>query len=326
MTEARDALGTTGTIGQVPDALRAAAEVARLEALALLEKGEFAPALEAYDRAVEAANATQDPAFADWMFVCRAAASAELGAADKELVELKCVLLRTLDAGTSFRAAYTAARIYEIRRELGKARAYNVRARQSAETLGDLYLLASAENQAGNVLSADSRFADAIEAYTRALALAERCDSACGSISETYRSIWRNNLGYCLIAADRLEEGLPLVHGSLDFFEKAGAKGYSIVPLVDLCFAYLKLDRWAEARYFGEEALARLSLGEDAGDRAKSDEKNVLYLLGEACHLAGDAEAARGYFDLLARLYPDFKNLRSYLEVFDFRNVINLRS
>lgn len=311
-----------GAFGGASDALRATAAGARDEALALLEKGEFALALSAYDRALEAANATQDPAFADWMFVCRAAAAAETGPADKELVELKCVLLRTLDPGTSFRAAYTAARIYEIRRELGKAHAYNLRARQSGRTLDDSYLLASAENQAGNILSADSRFTDAIDAYTRALALAE----GCGAISETYRSIWRNNLGYCLIAVDRLDEGLSLVHGSLDFFENAGTKAYTIVPLVDLCFGYLKLDRWAEARYFGEEALARLSAGEDGGDRSKSDEKNVLYLLGESCHLAGDPDAARGYFDLLARLYPDFKNLRSYLEVFDFRNVINLRS
>jgi len=302
--------------------LKAVAEAARQEALALLEKGEFSPALAAYDRALEAANGTNDEAYSDWMYVCRAAAAAELGAADKELVELKCVLLRTLEPGTSFRAAYTAARIYELRRELAKAHAYNLRACQSGKTLDDPYLLASAENQAGNILSADSRFADAIDAYTRALALAERCDS----ISETYRSIWRNNLGYCLMAVDRLEEGLSLVHGSLDFFEKAGAKGYTIIPLVDLCFGYLKMDRWAEARYFGEEALARLAFGGDAGGETSSDEKNVLYLLGEACHLAGDPEAARGYFDLLARLYPDFKNLRSYLEVFDFRNVINLRS
>jgi hypothetical protein len=47
--------------------------------------------------------------------------------------------------------------------------------------------------------------------------------------------------------------------------------------------------------------------------------------LGETCHLAGDAESAESYFDRLAALYPEFRNLRAYLDVFDFRNVINLR-
>src|SRR5450756_1498731 len=53
-------------------------------------------------------------AFADWMFVCRAAAAAELGPADKELVELKRILLRTRDEQTAFRAAYSAAWVYEL--------------------------------------------------------------------------------------------------------------------------------------------------------------------------------------------------------------------
>jgi len=57
-----------------------------------------------------------------------------------------------------------------------------------------------------------------------------------------------------------------------------------------------------------------------------SVEKNFLYLLGEACHLGGDLPSAQTYFDRLASHYPEFRNLRAYLEVFDFRNVINLRS
>jgi hypothetical protein len=61
-----------------------------------------------------------------------------------------------------------------------------------------------------------------------------------------------------------------------------------------------------------------------AGD--PSIEKNLLYLLGESCHLGGHREAAEIYFDRLASLYPDFRNLRAYLDVFDFRNVINLRA
>ena len=116
-----------------PDTLKGTAEAARSEALLLLEKGEFSPALAAYDRALEAANATNDPAFTDWMFVCRAAAAAEIGPADQELVELTRVLLRTLDPGTSFRAAYTAARIYEIRRNYARAASYNARTLQRGE-------------------------------------------------------------------------------------------------------------------------------------------------------------------------------------------------
>jgi len=93
---------------------------------------------------------------------------------------------------------------------------------------------------------------------------------------------------------------------------------------MDLCFAYLKSDRFAEARFFGEAALETLESTGPTGD--VSVEKNLLYLLGEACHLAGDEDDAETYFGRLAAHYPEFKNLRTYLEVFDLRNVINLRT
>lgn len=311
------------------DTLKAAAEAARREALALLEKGEFSPALAAYDRALEAANASHDPAFVDWMFVCRAAAAAELGPADKELVELKCVLLRARDPGTSFRAAYTAARIYEIRRNYARAASYNARARSLVARLSDPLLTGAAENQAGSILAADSRFAEAAASYRRCLDLSDVSRATGGRTPAPFAPAWRaicqDNLGYSLIALDQVSEGLALVHESFDTLEALGARAYSIVPLGDLCFGYLKSDRYAEARYFGEAALERLAEPEAAGETASS-EKNILYLLGETCHLAGDGGAARGYFDRLASLYPEFRNLRAYLEVFDFRNVINLRS
>ena len=319
MTEAREA----------KEAFKAAAEAARSEALALLEKGEFSPALAAYDRALEAANATNDPAFSDWMFVCRAAAAAELGPADKELVELKCVLLRTLDPATSFRAAYTAARIYEIRRNYARAASYNARARSLVARLSDPLLTGAAENQAGSILAADSRFAEAADSYRRCLDLADVSRATESQTPAPFSPVWRaicqDNLGYSLIALDQVSEGLALVHESFETLEALGARAYSIIPLGDLCFGYLKSDRYAEARYFGEAALERLAEPEAAGETASS-EKNVLYLLGETCHLAGDDGAARAHFDRLASLYPEFRNLRAYLEVFDFRNVINLRS
>jgi len=308
------------------EALRAAAEAARHEALVLLEKGEFSPALAAYDRALEAAREANDQALEDWMFVCRAAAAAELSPADKELVELKRVLLRTLDPGTSFRAAYTAARIYEIRRNYPRAASYNARARSLVAGLSDPLLAGAAENQAGSILAADSRFAEAVASYRRCLDLASAAQGLTPApFSPTWRAICQDNLGYSLIALGQVSEGLALVHESFETLEALGARAYSIVPLGDLCFGYLKGDRYAEARYFGEAALERLAEPEAAGETAAS-EKNVLYLLGETCHLPGDDNAARGYFDRLSSLYPEFKNLRAYLEVFDFRNVINLRS
>ncbi len=297
--------------------LKAAAEAARSEALALLEKGEFSLALAAYDRALEAANATNDPAFADWMFVCRAAAAAELGPADKELVELKRILLRTRDEQTAFRAAYSTAWVYEQKKDRAKAMFYARLAQRHAAAIGDVHLVSSCENQLGDILAADSRFEEAAEAYRGALRRTEAEAPLC-SIA---RAQWTDNLGYCLLSLDRVPEGLALVHDALDTLEREDARGFTVYPLMDLCFGYLKSNRFAEARWFGEEGLGRVAAASDL-----PAEKNLLYLLGETCHLAGDDDAARGYFDRLANLYPEFKNLRAYLEVFDFRNVINLRS
>ena len=297
--------------------LKAAAEAARSEALALLEKGEFSPALTAYDRAFEAANATNDPAFADWMFVCRAAAAAELGPADKELVELKRILLRTRDEQTAFRAAYSTAWVYEQKKDRAKAMFYARLAQRHAAAIGDVRLVSSCENQLGDILAADSRFEEAAEAYRGALRRTEAEAPLC-SIA---RAQWTDNLGYCLLSLDRVPEGLALVHDALDTLEREDARGFTVYPLMDLCFGYLKSNRFAEARWFGEEGLGRVAAASDL-----PAEKNLLYLLGETCHLAGDDDAACGYFDRLASLYPAFKNLRAYLEVFDFRNVINLRS
>ncbi len=296
---------------------RAAAEASRLDALAELEKGEFAAALLCYDAALASARETADPAFVDWIYVCRAAAAAETGPAADELVELKRILLRTRESQTAFRAAYSSASIYRLRKERTKVFFYANLARRHAEEIGDRRLIGACFNEVGNALAADSRFGEAAAAYRSAL---ERTAGEAGLLSVP-RAQWSDNLGYCLIAEDRVAEGLALVHAALDTLEKKAARGFTVYPLLDLCFGYLKQDRYEQARWFGEEGLSRVAV---AGDLEA--EKNLLYLLGEASHLSGDAAASQGYFDRLARLYPDFRNLRAYLDVFDFRNVINLRS
>jgi tetratricopeptide (TPR) repeat protein len=298
-------------------ALRSRSEGLRSDAAGLLEKGEYAAALGVYDESLDVATRTGDPAFVDWIFSCRAAAAAEAGPAEAELVELKRILLRGREGQTAFRAAYTAARIYELRHDYRKAAFYARLARQHAAEIGDPLLLAGAESTQGTLLAVDSRFEEAAECYRRALEVS----APPARVSALARALWQDNLGYCLIALDRTSEGLPLVHDALETIEKAGATAHTVFPLLDLCFGYLKGDRYEEARYFGEACLERAPLSGD-----DTVERNALYLLGEASHLSGDEESARDYFDRLASLYPDFRNLRAYLEVFDFRNVINLRS
>ena len=296
---------------------RRTAEEAREEALRLLDQGSFAEALARYDAALGAARQAEDPEFVDWIYVGRAAAVAELGPADAELVELKRILLRSHDSQTAFRASYTGARIYELRRDYKKALFYNRIARQHAESLGSPALLGHASNQHGNLLTADSAFAEAEAAYRRALGHVGEVPG----FSTTWKAVWSDNLGYCLLALDRVGEGLRIVHEAFDVLESRGATSFTVYPLLDLCYGYSKLDRLAEARYFGEAGLDRVELSPD-----ETVEKNLLYLLGEICHLSGDDDAAEAYFDRLAAHYPDFRNLRAYLDVFDFRNVINLRS
>ncbi len=91
--------------------LRSRSEGLRSEALVLLEKGEFAASLARYDEALDSARRTDDAAFVDWIYSCRAAAAAEAGPAESELVELKRILLRGRESQTAFRAAIRRRRV-----------------------------------------------------------------------------------------------------------------------------------------------------------------------------------------------------------------------
>ena len=112
------------------------------------------------------------------------------------------------------------------------------------------------------------------------------------------------------------------MHEALDTLEKEAARGFTVYPLLDLCFGYLKQDRFEEARWFGEEGLSRVAV---AG-RPRGREEPPLPPRRGVPPLGRRPRLARSTSTASRSLYPDFKNLRAYLDVFDFRNVINLRS
>src|SRR5262249_31802283 len=151
----RPAVGGRRRVSENP---RHKADELRERGLELLGKGRFAEALALYDESLREARQVGDPAFVDWIFACRAAAAAEEGASDSDLLELKKILLRTTDHQTAFRASYTGARIYELHHDFKRASFYSRLARQHAEALGDPRLLSAARNQLGTLLTADSRF------------------------------------------------------------------------------------------------------------------------------------------------------------------------
>ena len=307
-------------LSPVVDAARKAAVEARERAIAHGQRGEFASALTHFEAALGHARETGDDAFVDWIFVSRAAAAVEVGASEADLLELKEILLRRTDPQIALRAASSLSVAFDLRRDTRKALFYARIARRHAEELGDPAHLSATANRLGAILAASSRFDEAADAFRTAL----DWNAKEAGDSEVWRAQANDNLGYCLIALDRLDEGMPLVHEALETLRKEKAAGFLVYPLMDLCFGYLKQDRYAEARFFGEAALERLESGGPMADLAV--EKNLLYLLGEACQLAGDEDEAEEWFARLARHYPEFKNLRTYLQVFDLRNVINLRT
>jgi tetratricopeptide (TPR) repeat protein len=302
------------------DAARTAASEARERAISFGRRGEFQAALLHFDEALRHARATGDAAFVDWIFVSRAAAAVEVEVSEPDLLELKEILLRRTDPSIALRAASSLSVAFDLRRDTRKALFYARIAERHAVELGEPALLSAAANRLGAILAASSRFEEAVTAFRSAL----EWNAKEGGDSEVWRAQAEDNLGYCLIALDRLDEGMELVHGALETLRKQNASGFLVYPLMDLSFGYLKQDRFAEARFFGEAALERLETGGPTADTAV--EKNLLYLLGEACHLAGDEDEAEEWFARLSRHYPEFKNLRTYLEVFDLRNVINLRT
>jgi TolA-binding protein len=86
---------------------------------------------------------------------------------------------------------------------------------------------------------------------------------------------------------------------------------------VDLCYGYVEIGRYKQARLYGEAAL----------EIAKEPRqiRNAHYLLGEACYKDGDTEGATFHFDELSKFYPQFRNLKNLLFAIDLRSMVNLK-
>ena len=286
-------------------------EVERLrqQALERVRAGELEDALQTYDAALCLADTEEAR---ELITINKADAMIALGRAGAEVQVLPTIVMRRRNLHHVYLAAYALMFKYRKDNELKRATFYGQLALQTAEEANDAAWKVCALNELGVIYEIDSHFDEAINSFQQALELL-------GAIrDETQQSFSRvallTNLAYNLLLVGKTHDGLSIMHSVIEKIEWSSAKADA---LIDLCYGYLNLDRYDEAKRHGEAAL---ELAEDARQI-----RNAHYLLGEAAYKAGDIEAAEHHFDELAKFYPEFRNLKPLLYAIDLRSMVNLK-
>jgi len=279
--------------------------------------GDYERALTLYDDGLTLARSWKDRDLED-LFTCnRATTLIEMDRRDFDLARLKEILLRNPTSFNGVLAAYVSANAHEARGEYTRARFYAQTALAKSRELGLEELTGSALNLLANLELHESRFDAARDLFAEALA---RFEAEGESLSRP-AAIAADNLGYCYIALDHIEDGLPLVERSLTLLDELGARQAMDYPSLDLCFANVKMKRLDEAASWGRRAL---SLGQEFG--REDVIKNSHYLLAETYSELGREEEADAQYNALAGYYPDFPALKHYLHQVSLMGMINLRA
>lgn len=279
--------------------------------------GDYERALTLYDDGLALARGWKDRNLED-LFTCnRATTLIEMDRQDFDLSKLKEILLRSSTSPNGALAAYVAANAHEARGEYSRARFYAQTALQKSRELGSDELTGSSLNLLANLELHESRFESACDLFQEAL---ERLEAQGESLSRQ-AAVAADNLGYCHIALERVDIGVPLVLRSLTVLDRLDARQAMDYPSLDLCFAHLKTNRLEEAQDWGTRALA---LGQEFG--RQDVVKNSHYLLAEAYSEMGRESDAEEHYEALASGYPNFPALKHYLRQISLVGMINLRA
>ena len=287
-------------------------------------QGSYREAAAVYRRAAQVAAAAGEGDRADEALCGWATAETELGNGAKVMPDLRQILLGSAVDYNCWLASYTLARAHELEGQIKKALFYARLSLQHSGYIDRPGSTAGSRNLLGNLLIAEGREADADAEYRRALSESHDAPPA-------WTATVQVNLGYCVLTdafggnrfrQSRLREGLRLTYRSLRTLRREQAGPLLVWPHLDLCFAYLEMQRLKPARRHGRRAL-ELAERYENWDVAK----NCLYLLGQTAVQQGDTEAARLFFgELEQRFYPDRPGLTATLMSLDLRQVVNLRA
>jgi tetratricopeptide (TPR) repeat protein len=292
-------------------------EFLRKTAREAIWSGDYDRALTLYDDGLVLARTWKDRELED-LFTCnRATTLIEMDRSDFDLARLKEIVLRNPSSFNGVLAAYVSANAHEARGEYARARFYAQAALSKSRELGLEELTGTSLNLLANLELHEGHFESARDLFSEALSRFE----AEGERLSRPAAVAADNLGYCHIALDRIEEGVALVESSFSLLESLGARQAMDYPSLDLCFANVKLQRLPAAESWGRRAL---ELGQEFGRQDVI--KNSHYLLAETyCEMGREAEADAQY-DALAGFYPDFPALKHYLRQVSLMGMINLRA
>ena len=279
--------------------------------------GDYDRALSLYEDGLALARSWKNVDLED-LFTCnRATTLLEMDRQDFDLSALKEILLRSPRSPNGVLAAYASAHAHEVRGEYSRAAFYAQTALQKSRDLRLEEWTAAAINLLANLELRESHFESAKSLFEEALeGLDER-----GETLSREGAVISDNLGYCHIAVDRVEVGLPYVQKAISVLESLGARQALDYPCLDLCFAMLKLDRLDQGESWGIRALG---LGHEFG--REDVVKNSHYLLAEIYSTMGHSDRADEHYDALSNYYPDFPALKHYLRQISVTAMLNLRA
>lgn len=289
--------------------ITARVEELRQAGLAHVRSGEYEEALPRYDEALALAV---DEEVRELLTINKADALIALEQSGPEVQALPAILMRRRNLHHVFLAAYALMFKHRVQSETKRATFYGHVALDAANDADQPFWRIAALNDLGIIYEIDSKFENAIDCFTQALELIELVsDKDAHKLS--YGAALQN-LGASKLQCGRAAEGVADIQRSLDSIVSGTALAEAYI---DLCFGYVELERYDDARYYGEAGLSLASESRQV--------RNAHYLLGELCYKTGDTDGASSHFDELAKFYPEFRNLKNLLYALDLRSMVNLK-
>jgi tetratricopeptide (TPR) repeat protein len=284
-------------------------EELRQIALAKHRAGELEESLLAYDEAL-AAGADEEQR--ELITINKADVLIEMERGGPEVQALPMILMRRRNPHHTFLAAYQLQFKHRTAGENDRAAFYGQIARTAADETGNKFWQIAVLNELGMLFEADSQFDKAIECFEESLAHLDSLEAPTEE-HRIGRTVTVQNLAYNKLLVRQTEEGIRLFHELLPEIENTSSRADA---LVDLCYGYLELEQYHKAILYGQASLEIAAHSRQV--------RNAHYLLGEAFYKSGDIETAEYHFEELARLYPQFRNLKSLLFAIDLRSMLNL--